>query len=80
MHDVLYAGHYGYQKTVAITKKDYCWPVLKEEFGYYIARFLEFQKVKFGHRHLVGLLQHLWIPEWKCDVVKMDFITRLPKT
>jgi hypothetical protein len=41
---------------------------------------MECQKVKANHRHLVGLLQPLPIPEWKWDVVAMDFITGLPRT
>jgi hypothetical protein len=41
---------------------------------------LECQKVKAKHRHLAGLLQPLPIPEWKWEVVKMDFITKLPRT
>jgi hypothetical protein len=40
---------------------------------------LECQKVKAKHRHPVGLLQPLPIPEWKWEVVTMDFITKLPK-
>ena len=29
------------------------------------------------HQHLVGLLQPFPIPEWKWEVISMDFITRL---
>jgi hypothetical protein len=36
--------------------------------------------VKTKHRHLVGLLQPLPIPEWKWEVVTIDFITKLPRT
>jgi hypothetical protein len=46
----------------------------------YIAKCLECQKVKTKHRNPVGLLQPLPIPEWKWEVVTVDFITKLPKT
>jgi hypothetical protein len=35
------------------------------------------QEVKAEHRHPTGLLQPLPIPEWKWEVVTIDFITRL---
>ena len=41
---------------------------------------MECQKVKVEHRHPTGLLLPLPIPEWKWDVVTMDFITKFPKT
>jgi hypothetical protein len=41
---------------------------------------MECQKVKVEHRHPAGLLQPLPIPEWKWEVVTMDFITGLPRT
>jgi hypothetical protein len=41
---------------------------------------MECQKVKAEHRHPAGLLQPLPIPEWKWDVVTMDFITGFPRT
>jgi hypothetical protein len=41
---------------------------------------LECQKVKAEHRHPAGFLQPLPIPEWKWEVVTMDFITKLPRT
>jgi hypothetical protein len=80
MHNVTYAGHPGYQKTVAAVKSHYFWPGLKKEIAEYIARCMECQKVKAEHRHPAGLLQPLPIPEWKWDVVTMDFITGLPRT
>ena len=51
MHDVLYACHYGYQKTIETTKKDYYWSWLKKEIVDHIDRFFECEKVKFEHRH-----------------------------
>jgi hypothetical protein len=80
MHNVPYAGHPGYQKTVAVVKSHYFCPGMKKEIVEYIARCMECQKVKAEHRHPTGLLQSLPIPEWKWEVVTMDFITRLPRT
>jgi hypothetical protein len=80
MHNVPYAGHPGYQKIVAAVKSHYFWPGMKKEIAEYIARCMECQKVKAEHRHPTGLLQPLPIPEWKWEVVTMDFITGLPRT
>jgi hypothetical protein len=51
---------------------------MKREIVEYIARCMECQKVKVEHRHPTVFLQPLPIPEWKWDVVTMDFITGLP--
>jgi hypothetical protein len=80
MHNVPYAGHLGYQKTITTVKSQYYWPDMKKELADFIAKCLECQKVKVEHRHPVGLLQTLPIPEWKWEVVTMDFITKLPRT
>jgi hypothetical protein len=53
---------------------------MKKEVVDFIARCLECQKVKDEHRHLAGLIHTLPIPEWKWEVVTMDFITKLPRT
>jgi hypothetical protein len=63
-----------------VDKRQYYWIGLKKEVADFIAKCLEFQKVKVEHRHPVGMLQPLPIPEWKWEVVTMDFITKLPKT
>jgi hypothetical protein len=46
----------------------------------YIAKCLEFQQVKFEHKHPIGLLQPLKISKWKWETLSMDFITSLSKT
>ena len=74
-----YVKHLMYQKTIATVKKQYYWPSMKNEVVDFIARCLECQKVKAKHIHLGGLLQPLPIPEWKWEVITMDFITKLPK-
>ena len=41
---------------------------------------MEFHKVKVKHRHPTSLLQPLPIPEWKWDLVTIEFIKKFPKT
>jgi hypothetical protein len=80
MHNVPYVGHPGYQKTIATVNRQYYWSGMKKEVVDFIVKCLECQKVKVEHRHLVGFLQPLPIPQWKWEVVTMDFITKLPRT
>jgi hypothetical protein len=79
MHQVPYAGHPGYQKTNVAAKKKYFWLGMKKEVADFIARCLEFQKVKDEHKHPIGLLQTFSIPKWKWEVVTMEFITKFPR-
>ena len=48
-YDAPYAGHSGYQKTVAIVRKQYYWLGMKNDVAEYIARCMECQKVKVEH-------------------------------
>jgi hypothetical protein len=80
MHNVPYVGHPGYQKNVAAVKIHYFWLGMKKGIAEYITRCMECQKVKAKHKHPTGLLQPLPIPEWKWEVVTMDFIIGLPRT
>jgi hypothetical protein len=45
----------------------------------YIYKCMEFQRVKDEHRHLMGFLQPLPILEKTCELVTIDFITKLPR-
>jgi hypothetical protein len=80
MHNVPYLGHPEYKKIVSTVKSQYYWPGMKREIAKYIAKFLECQKVKAEHRHPTSFLQASPIPEWKWEVVTMDFITGFPRT
>ena len=80
MHKVPYVGHLGYQKTIVVVKKQYFWPGMKKEVVDFIARCLECHKVKVEQRHPASLLQPFPIPEWKWEVVTMEFITKFPRT
>jgi hypothetical protein len=80
MHKVPYVGHPSYQNTIVTFKKQYFWPCMKEEVVDFIAICVECRKVKVEHKHPAGLLQPFPIPEWKCEVVTMDSISKFPRT
>ena len=78
-HAKLYSGHLGYQKTLTIVNKFYYWLDLKKEVAEFVARCLDCQQVKEECKHLGGLLQSIPIPEWKWEVISMDFIIGLQR-
>jgi hypothetical protein len=78
MHDVPYPGHPSYQKTITTVRIQLFWTRMKKDVVDYIAQCMECKKVKAEHRHPMGLLQPLPIPERKWEVITMDFITGLP--
>ena len=80
LHKKPYSGHPGYQKMITKLKKNYYWPNMKNDAYNYLARCIECQQVKIEHQHPAGLLQPLPIPEWKWEIISMDFVTGLPKT
>jgi hypothetical protein len=61
-------------------RKEFYWPNMKGETAQYLAKCIECQQVKVEHRHPTRLLQPLPIPEWKWEIISMDFITGFPKS
>jgi hypothetical protein len=53
---------------------------MKRDVTEYIALCDTCQRVEVEHQRPAGLLQSLKIPEWKWEVIGMDFIVRLPHT
>ena len=52
---------------------------MKNEAIEFLSRCIECQQVKAENQHPIGLLQPLPIPNWKWEVISLDFITRFPK-
>ena len=52
---------------------------MKKDVEEFLARFSDYQQVKVECRHPGGLLQSIVIPEWKWEVISMDFITGFPR-
>lgn len=78
IHEASYFRHLGVTKMMANVKPLYFWKGMKGDATNFVARFLECQRVKFEHHHLVGLLYPHDIPEWKWRVISMDFVQELP--
>ena len=60
-------------------KRHFFWPKLKADIAMFITKCQECQLFKDKHQRPSGLVQPLPIPEWKCEVISMDFIIGLPK-
>lgn len=52
---------------------------MKKEVAEFLAICLDCQWIKEECKHLDGLLQPIAIPEWKWEVISMDFIIVLPR-
>ena len=61
--------------------RKYFWPGMKNDIAKYISKCMKCQQqVKVENQHATGLLQPFPVPEWKWEVISMDFITGLPMT
>jgi hypothetical protein len=53
---------------------------MKRDIARYVAECDVCHRIKAEHQRPAGTLQPLAISEWKWDKVKMDFITRFPRS
>lgn len=56
------------------------WKGMKKDIVNFVARCLECQRVNVGHIHPTRLPKPHEIPEFKWEVISIDFIVRLPLT
>ncbi|GJP41373.1 hypothetical protein CLOM_g1045 [Closterium sp. NIES-68] len=79
-HDVLYAGHFGGNKTLTGIAKHYYWPHMADDVQKFVTSCDTCQRMKSNKQKKAGLLQPLPVPEQPWQVVSLDFITTLPPT
>jgi hypothetical protein len=53
---------------------------MKKEIAEFVYACLVCQKSKIKNQKPSGLMQPLFVPEWKWDRISMDFVGALPKT
>ena len=78
VHHTLYSAHSRVKKMHIDLKQLYFWVGMRHDVSDFVARFLECQRVKVEHQHLVGLLHPHTILEWKWDMISIDFIIGFP--
>ena len=79
-HDVPYAGHLGYHKTLKNLQKTFYWQNITLEVREFILSCPVCQQEKSEHRVPARLLQPLKLPEQKWADVSMDFIMGLSRS
>ncbi|GJR81823.1 putative reverse transcriptase domain-containing protein [Tanacetum coccineum] len=79
-HKLKYSVHPGANKMYYDLKDRYWWSRMKKDIAVYVSRCLTCLKVKAEHQRSFGLLQQPEIPEWKWEMIVMDFVTKLPRT
>jgi len=72
--------HSGATKMYQDLKKLFWWPRQKNDITEFVYACLVCQKSKIEHQKPSGLMQTLFVPEWKWDSISMDFVGALLKT
>ncbi|CAL2228611.1 unnamed protein product [Prunus armeniaca] len=79
-HCSTYSMHPGSTKMYRTLREYYSWPHMKGDIAKYVSRCLICQQVKAKRQKPSGLMQPLPIPEWKWELITMDFVFKLPCT
>nr|XP_034928106.1 uncharacterized protein LOC118059372 [Populus alba] len=58
---------------------DGIWPNMRKEVVGYVAKCSICLQVKVEHRKLARLLQPFPVPEWKWEIITLDFVSGLPR-
>ncbi|CAL2238354.1 unnamed protein product [Prunus armeniaca] len=79
-HCSTYSMHPGSTKMYRTLREYYSWPHMKGDIAKYVRRCLICQQVKAEQQKPSVLMQPLPIPEWKWELITMDFVFKLPRT
>ena len=79
-HDHILSGHYGFNKTLELVRRDYSWPGLRDFVKDYCKSCTTCKRSKAPRHKPYGTLQQLPIPEKPWNSISMDFIEQLPNS
>ena len=77
-HDHLTAGHFGFNKTLTLLRRDYSWPTIRSDCKRFVEQCVICARNKPNRHRPYGLLQPLPIPDRPWHSISMDFIEQLP--
>ena len=79
-HDHILSGHYGYNKTLELIRREYTWPGIRDFVKDYCGSCTVCKRSKTPRHKPYGTLQQLPIPEKPWNSISMDFIEQLPSS
>jgi len=79
-HDTPLSIHPSSTKMYQDLRQRYWWSNMKQDIARYVDECDVCHRVKAEHQRLVGILQPLYIPEWKWDTIEMYFVTGFPRS
>ncbi|KAH0711565.1 hypothetical protein KY289_007524 [Solanum tuberosum] len=79
-HSSRYSIHPGSTKMYRDLREVYWWNGMKKGIAEFVAKCPNCQQVKVEHQRPGGLAQRIELPEWKWEMINMDFITGLPRS
>ncbi|KAH0702583.1 hypothetical protein KY285_016861 [Solanum tuberosum] len=77
-HSSRYSIHPGSTKMYHDLRKIYWWSSMKKGIAEFVAKCPNCLQVKVEHQRPGGLAQNIELPEWKLEMINMDFIMGLP--
>jgi len=78
-HESKFSIHLGSTKMYRDLKHLYWWPNMKREIVEYVSKCGICEQVKVGYQRPIGPLQSLQIPEWKWEMITMNFMLGFPR-
>ncbi|KAH0669267.1 hypothetical protein KY285_023426 [Solanum tuberosum] len=79
-HSSSYSIRPGSTKMYRDLRAVYWWNGIKKDIAEFVAKCSNCQQVKVEHQRPGGLAQNIELPEWKWEMINMDFITCLPRS
>ena len=76
----MYAGHFGYAKTLARIQRQFHWQNIHDDVATYCNTCVSCRRNKPSNRKPAGLLNPFPTPLIPWWIISLDFITHLPRT